>query len=114
MGSLSAGTGHRAGSAASGADSDTRAVGGGVEMFAGAAVGEGSSEVARISVDGSWSVGDNGGGVHGNGDVTGGRLATEPVEEAICGEESGGDYPPPSRTSTTRPRIVSSPPSSSS
>jgi hypothetical protein len=43
VGSLSAGTGHRAGSAASGADSYTRAVGGGVEKFAGAAVGEGIS-----------------------------------------------------------------------
>ncbi len=43
MGSLLAGTGHCAGSAALGADSYTRVVGGGVEKFAGAAVGEGSS-----------------------------------------------------------------------
>ncbi len=80
MGGLSAGVRHRAGFATSGADSDTSAVGWGVEKIAGAAVGQGSSGVVHIGVDGPCSEGGNGSGIRGISDVTG----------SVWGNRAGG------------------------
>jgi hypothetical protein len=77
-------TGSAHSSAASGADGEARATGGGVKRSVGAAVGEGGSGVVRTCVDGSCFRGDNGGGVRGVGDV----VVIERVDRTCGGGEA--------------------------
>ncbi len=62
-------TGSAYSSAASGSDGEARAIGDGVKMSVGAAVGEGGSGVVRTGVGGSCFRGDDGGGIRGVGDA---------------------------------------------
>ncbi len=109
-GSPSAVAGYCAGSTASGIGLEVRAVGGGTEKSAGAAVGDGGFGVAEISIDGPCSKGDNGGGIRDIGSVLGGGWGDR---AGGGGEPCRGERRISPSPSTAWPRNVSSPPFSS-